>query len=99
MLYELVPDKNIGVNALRSMYTSYCMLSTNYLKKINEEETTKEKREMIRNDNIRQTEAEEEVKRPRDRKQYLQNYYQQIRKKIKEQIKENEKNKTFKIRL
>ena len=30
MLYELVPDKNLGINALRSIYTSY------YLPKLND---------------------------------------------------------------
>ena len=76
MLYELVPDKNIGINALRSIYTSFFlpklnknqinrvaflmrtsfnMLSTNCLKNNNEEETTKERQEMTRKDNKRQT--------------------------------------------
>jgi len=54
--------------------------------------------------NIRQeTETEkkiiEEVKRPRDRKAYLNVYYQQNKDKIKDQIKKNKQNKTCKIRM
>ena len=85
------------------MRTSFNMLSTNY-KKQNEEETRNERQEMTQKYNIRQeTETEkkiiEEVKRPRDRKAYLNVYYQQNKDKIKDQIKKNEQNKTCKIRM
>jgi len=85
------------------MRTSFNMLSTNY-KKQNEEETRNERQEMTQKYNIRQeTETEkkiiEEVKRPRDRKAYLNVYYQQNKDKIKDQIKKNEQNKICKIRM
>jgi hypothetical protein len=85
------------------MRTSFNMLSTNY-KKQNEEESRNERQEMTQKYNIRQeTETEkkiiEEVKRPRDRKAYLNVYYQQNKDKIKDQIKKNEQNKICKIRM
>jgi hypothetical protein len=121
MLYELVPDKNIGVNALRSIYTSYYlpklnknqinrisflmrtsfnMLSTNYLKKNEEDEITN----IINNNNVQTTKPDNTQQKPtqqapRDRKQYLNDYYEKNKQKIKEQVKNNEKEKTYKIRL
>jgi hypothetical protein len=119
-LYELVPDKNIGVNALRSIYTSHYlpklntnqlnrlaflmrtsfnMLSTNYLKKNEEEEETniinKNIEKITKTDNNQQPTQ----RAPRDRKQYLTEYYEKNKQKMKEQIKNNEKDKTYKIRL
>ena len=121
MLYELVPDKNLGVNALRSIYTSYYlphllkyqinrvsflmrtsfnMLSTNYLKKNEEDEITN----IINNNNVQITKTDTTQQQPtqqvpRDRKQYLNDYYERNKQKIKEQVKNNEKDKTYKVRL
>ena len=121
MIYELIPDKNIGINALRSIYTSHYlpklnknqinrvaflmrtsfnMLSTNYLKKNEEEEETniinKNDNKTTKTDNKQQHPTQQV---PRDRKEYLNNYYEKNKEKIKEQIKNNEKEKTYKIRL
>ena len=94
MLFELVPDKNIGIDALRSIYashylpklqknqinrvaflmrTSFDMLSTNYLKKIEEDETknntiNKNNKQKITKNDIN---VIEKVKTPRDTKAYL----------------------------
>jgi hypothetical protein len=115
MLYELVPDKNLGVNALRSIYTSHYlphllkyqinrvsflmrtsfnMLSTNYLKKNEEDEDTN----IINNNNVQTTKPDNTQQKPtqqvpRDRKQYLNDYYERNKQKIKEQVKNNEKDK------
>jgi hypothetical protein len=120
-LYEPVTDKNIGINALRSIYTSHYlpklnknqinrvsflmrtsfnMLSTNYLKKNEDEEQTNiinknvEKLTIYHNNKQKPT-----TQAPRDRKQYLNDYYEKKKQKMKEQIKNNEKEKTYKIRL
>ncbi len=80
------------------MRTSFNMLSTNYLKK-NEEET--ETNIINKNDNkiTKADNTQQQPTRPRDRKEYLNDYYEKNKQKIKEQVKNNEKEKTYKIRL
>jgi hypothetical protein len=82
------------------MRTSFNMLSTNYLKKNEEDEETN----IINNNNIQPTKPDNTQQKPtqqapRDRKQYLTDYYVKNKQKMKEQIKNNEKEKTYKIRL
>ena len=108
MLTELLPNKNLGVNAIRSIYASYflpkinknqikriaflmrssvSMLTTNYLKKNNEVQTTTRQPEP-------RVDVEIEIIKPeklRDRRQYLKAYYEANKKKIIDSIKENDK--------
>lgn len=108
MLTELLPNKNLGVNALRSIYASHflpkinknqikriaflmrssvSMLTTNYLKKNNEVQTTTqhpEPRDDVETENIK-------PEKLRDRKAYLKSYYEANKKKIIDSIKENDK--------
>jgi hypothetical protein len=109
MLSDLLPNKNLGVNAIRSIYTSYwlskittnairhvaflmrssvSMLSTNYLKKSDDNQTITVQPEPIR------AEIEEEitkVDRLRDRKAYLKAYYELNKFKIIDSIKKTDK--------
>ena len=79
------------------MRTSFNMLSTNYLKK-NEEDVEEDVEPNIIN-NVQTTKTEnmqQQPTRPRDRKQYLNDYYEKNKQKIKEQLKILKKRKHIK---
>ena len=79
------------------MRTSFNMLSTNYLKK-NEEDVEEDVEPNIIN-NVQTTKTDnmqQQPTRPRDRKQYLNDYYEKNKQKIKEQLKILKKRKHIK---